>query len=120
MKSLHDLAETWLQDADVLERHGDDRGAELLRLHAGELQGAIREHRREALTLAEAAEASGYSRSHLRHLVADGTIPNAGRSGAPRILRRDLPVKPGSGRGPAPGDVEGDAEEIVKSLGDAA
>ena len=43
----------------------------------------------------EAAEASGYSREHLRHLVAANAIPNRGRKGSPRIARKDLPRRAG-------------------------
>ncbi|HEX8726058.1 MAG TPA: hypothetical protein VF737_11785, partial [Gemmatimonadaceae bacterium] len=35
----------------------------------------------------------GYSKDHLRKCVADGTIPNAGSKGRPRIRRGDLPKK---------------------------
>ncbi|MDE2782551.1 MAG: hypothetical protein OXK77_06320, partial [Gemmatimonadota bacterium] len=41
----------------------------------------------------EAARESGYSADHLGRLVRDGRIPNAGRPGAPRIARTDLPRK---------------------------
>ncbi|KKK68655.1 hypothetical protein LCGC14_2941850, partial [marine sediment metagenome] len=44
-----------------------------------------------SLSLDEAAAASGLSYSHLQRLVSVGDIPNAGRRGAPRILRKDLP-----------------------------
>ena len=50
------------------------------------------------LSLAEAAALSGYSVDHLRRLLADEKIPNAGRPGSPAILRADLPMKPGAGR----------------------
>jgi len=47
----------------------------------------------ETLTLAEAAPESGYSRDHLARLVRAGALPNAGRRGAPRLRRKDLPRK---------------------------
>ena len=47
----------------------------------------------EELTLAESELASGYSKRRLSELIADGTIPNLGRKGAPRIRRADLPRK---------------------------
>lgn len=49
----------------------------------------------EVLTLAKAERLSAYSNGHLRRLIRNGTIPNAGRSGSPRIRRADLPIKPG-------------------------
>jgi len=116
MRTLESLAQTWLEEAETLERYRDERGAELCRLHARELQEAMRNGLDEVYTLSKAAELSGYSEDHLRHLVADGTIPNAGRKGAPRIRRADLPVKPGQTRPEAPGGTEEDVESILASL----
>lgn len=120
METLEELARSWLNDADTLDRYADERGAELCRMHARELREALREGLDEPLTLSEAAELSGYSEDHLRHLVAGGTVPNAGRKGAPRIRRGDVPVKPGHTRSVASGDAEEDAEDILRSLDGAA
>lgn len=49
----------------------------------------------EVLTLAEAARLSGFSPGHLGRLIRSGHIDSAGRSGAPRIRRCNLPIKPG-------------------------
>ena len=46
------------------------------------------------LTLAAAAQRSGYSPDHLARLIRTGAIPNAGRRGAPRIRLADLPTRP--------------------------
>ncbi|MCZ6888601.1 MAG: hypothetical protein O7H39_08905, partial [Gammaproteobacteria bacterium] len=46
------------------------------------------------LSLTEAAARSGYSAAHLGRLLRRGTIPNAGRPGAPRIRVADLPTRP--------------------------
>lgn len=46
------------------------------------------------LTIAEASKISGYSVDHLSKLIRAGTIPNAGRKGAPRIRQKDLPLRP--------------------------
>lgn len=92
---LTDLAHRWSEEADSLERWGDARGAAILRQCATELDIAARERAEEKLTIPQAAGESGYSRDHLRSLVASGEIPNAGRKGAPRIRRKDLPMKPG-------------------------
>jgi len=45
------------------------------------------------LTLDAAACRSGYSKEHLARLVRNGTIPNAGRRGAPRIAIHDVPTR---------------------------
>ena len=96
MERLTALADRWKAEADTAEqRYGDDRVAHLLRLLAAELEEAVRVTQDEPLTLDEAAAVSGYTVDHLRHLVADRAIPNAGRKGAPRIRRADLPIKPG-------------------------
>ena len=94
-----DLAAHWEADAEVLERRGDPRGATLCRQCAVELREAIRAEGNSSLTLSEAARESGYSEDHLRHGVASGKIPNAGKRGAPRIRRIDLPTKKHGRRG---------------------
>ncbi len=60
---------------------------------ADELEAGLRHAADEILTLEEAAKASGYSPDDLRHLVAQGELPNAGRTGAPRVHRGDLAAK---------------------------
>ena len=97
--TLTDLAGQWTAAATSLARWGDDRGATILRQCATELDAAAREHENELLTIAQAAPESGYSRDHLRALVASGEIPNAGRKGSPRIRRGDLPRKPSASGG---------------------
>ena len=52
------------------------------------------------LTLAEAAQESGYSVDHLERLVREGKISNAGRRGKPMIRRSDLPIRPRKLDGP--------------------
>jgi hypothetical protein len=55
--------------------------------------GQIRAEQDAVLTLAQASAESGYRVDSLRHKLADGTLPNAGRKGSPRIRRADLPRK---------------------------
>lgn len=94
-RGVRDLAAAWLARAAELEAYAPP-AAEAFRRASAELLAAIDQADHEALTLEEAALASGFSRDHLRHLVAGGQIPNAGKRGAPRIRRRDLPRKPSS------------------------
>jgi len=119
MKELEDLAQRWLEEAETLDRYRDQRGAEVCRLHAAEVRSALASHEGEVLSLTQASGESGYSSDHLRHLIKEGTIPNAGRKGSPRIRRGDLPVKPGaqSSGGFDPNEV---AREIAGRIGEAA
>lgn len=93
---LASLASRWFAEAETLATWGDGRGAEILRRCACELETEAQAQADEALTIEQAADESGYSRDHLRSLVASGSIPNAGRRGSPRIRRKDLPMKPGA------------------------
>ena len=111
MKELESLAAGWLEEAETLERYRDDRGAAICRMHASELTDAVARQESDLLTLAGASQASGYTADHLRHLIAEGTIPNGGRKGSPRILRRDLPVKPGS-----PGATGFDPDAVAREI----
>ena len=95
MTGLEALAKRWQSEADTVEqRYADKASARLLRTVAAELVEVLRTEADELLTLAQAAEVSGYQSDTLRHRLADGTIPNAGRPGAPRIRREDVPRKP--------------------------
>lgn len=115
MDALRALAARWKAEADDLAgRYRDERGAALFRLHAAELEEELRAAADEELTLTEAARESGYSADHLRHLVADGAIPNAGKHGRPRIRRGDLPRKPGT-PDDAP-EATRDARELLRTL----
>ena len=83
------LADRWRADAELFEQYGSPMAA-VCRRHADELEVALRSVDDEVLDLAAAAREAGYSTDRLRHLVADGTLPNAGRKGSPRIRRGDL------------------------------
>ena len=121
MNALEKLAGRWLEEAETLARYRDTRGSEVCRLHAAEVRAALASHEKDVLTLAEAAEASGYSTDHLRHLVAEGSVPNAGKRGNPGIRRADLPKKPGKRRGADSGfDPDEEARKIAGRIGEAA
>lgn len=93
MSTLLKLAKSWREDAELLERYGDTHLGTACRRHADELEATLRSGADEALDLAAAAAESGYSAERLRHKVAEGSIPNAGKKGSPRIRRGDLPLK---------------------------
>ena len=92
------LAAQWKSEAATVEmQYGGSASvnpAHLLRRVAAELVEVLREEADELLTLTEAADLGGYAPDTLRHRLGAGTIPNAGRPGAPRIRREDVPRKP--------------------------
>jgi hypothetical protein len=91
-----ELPQTWRDRAAQLRRWAGAEGAAIAwEAAAAELDATMREAADAPLTLAEGARESNYSERRLRELVAEGAIPNAGRKGAPRIRRGDLPRRPG-------------------------
>jgi hypothetical protein len=94
MTAAHDLVRQWREDAEVLRRYEDERTALILLAQAGQLEEALQLDADTLLSIKEAARLSGYSSDHLRRMIREGTIPNAGRKNAPRIRLRDLPRKP--------------------------
>jgi hypothetical protein len=107
------LPAAWRAEADRLERFAP-AAAVAFRDAAIALEGALRSEADELLTLTEAARASGHSSEHLRHLVASGAIANAGRKGAPRIRRCDLPRKACRAT-PSLYDVDADARQLAQA-----
>jgi hypothetical protein len=89
------LAAEWRSRASELRRYGAEPQAVTLEAAAAELDAALREAANEELTYTEAVAESGYSERRLREMIAEGLIPNAGRKGAPRIRRADLPRRVG-------------------------
>jgi len=92
--TIRQLLNQWQTEAETLQnRFRDERGAFLVSRMARELEEALRAHNDEPLTLAQAAEESGYSEDHIARLIRAGKLPNAGRLHAPRVRRGDLPLK---------------------------
>ena len=91
--SVRKLPAAWRSRAKALRRYGSEPPAIALERCAEELDATIRDRDETTFSLVEASRESGYSADHLGRLVRDGKIPNAGRPGAPRIARRDLPRK---------------------------
>ena len=96
--SVEALPATWRRQAKALRQYGGDTPAVALESCAAELEATLRKRDQTTLSLTEAARESGYSADHLGRLVRDGRIPNAGRPGAPRIARRNLPCKTGAAK----------------------
>ena len=91
--SVEGLPVTWRRQAKALRRYGGKTPAVAIERCADELEATLVERDETTFSLVEAARESGYSADHLGRLVRDGKIPNAGRAGAPRIARSDLPRK---------------------------
>ena len=91
--SPKELPSEWRSRAQLLREHGAPDHAQLLEHVAGELHRAFGAGGDEVLSLVEAARESNYTSGHLGALLKRGVIPNAGRPGAPRIRRSDLPLK---------------------------
>ncbi len=96
--SVEGLPVVWRKQAKTLRRYGGETPAMVLDRCATELEATLQELDETTLSLTQAARESGYSADHLGRLVREGKIPNAGRSGAPRIARRHLPRKTGAGK----------------------
>ena len=94
VERLQALAAHWRQEAGMYRRRGLKPQARMVESLAAELERELHAWLTEPLTLTEASAESGYSYDHLQHAAADGSIPNAGGEGAPRIRRCDLPRKP--------------------------
>lgn len=94
-----DLPAVWRKRADWLREFGDPNTARLWDTAARELEEALRAEGEQSYTLTQAAKLSGFTPDHLSALVKKGRIPNAGRDGAPRIRRSDLPMKRDDGPG---------------------
>ena len=91
--TVRSLPATWRRRAKALRRYGVETPATALERCAEELDATLVEKDETTYSLVEASRESGYSADHLGRLVRDGKIPNAGRPGAPRIARQDLPRK---------------------------
>jgi hypothetical protein len=108
-----ELTAHWRSKASVFREHEQTSVAIAYELCAKQLDEALKSIAEAPLTLAEAAQLSGYSTDHLGRLIREGKVPNAGRPGAPRIARKDLPRK--SEMAPSQGTRHLDRTQIVRS-----
>lgn len=91
---IDELERSWLDEADHYERVGAlVKGDLLLRRVVDDLRRTILARASQVLTVKEAVRESGYSESHLFHLLESHRIPNAGGPNRPRVRRADLPKK---------------------------
>jgi len=91
--SLTDLPAEFRETATSLRRDGGaEQPAIAWERAAQRLEEELTGHLEERLSLPEAATESGYTVSHIRRLIREGTIP-VEEDGT--VLRRHLPKKPG-------------------------
>ena len=90
-----DLPPAWRSLAETFREHAAEPLALAYERCADQLDVALARADEEALTLQEAAALGGYSVDHVGRQIRSGHIKNAGRHGAPRIRRRDVPIKAG-------------------------
>jgi hypothetical protein len=87
------LPAAWRARAAELRSWSAEAPARVLERVANELEQALRNRGDDVLTLGEAAKVSGYSTDHLGRRVREGSLQNVGRKNAPRVRRKDLPLK---------------------------
>lgn len=91
------LPRTWRERSLLLKEWAAAEGAaKAWEQAAAELEQCLARHADETLNLQQAGVESGFSPDHLGRLIRLGRLPNAGRKNAPRIRRKDLPLKNGS------------------------
>ena len=92
--TLSELVERWSARRDEWTRLGIQlSGAAVADEILTDLAELVRQGRAESVLLADAAQLSGYSRDHLRKLVAAGKLEIVGTAGRIRLRRGDLPEK---------------------------
>ena len=88
------LVERWRARAEQLAAWGAPEAARIWALAADELAENEIGLALELLTVAQAADESGYTPPHISRLVSEGRLTNYGENGSVRIRRGDLPKKP--------------------------
>ena len=83
-------------DAETFRRYGQDASAKFLSAVADRFDRGIEQWLNEALDLQVATAESRHSYDTLQRKLRDGSLPNAGEKGRPKILRRHLPLKGGT------------------------
>lgn len=113
MRLMVDLPAQWRETASQVERFAP-AVAIAFRECAVALEHELAAADNATMTLTEAAIASGLSKDHIRHQLASGSLPNAGKKGRPRVRAGDLPRK--AARRQSGYDPRADALRLVKPL----
>lgn len=112
IRELRDRAESYGADGALVD------GERVYERIANDLEAVLREHRHEKLSVAEAAEESGFAEKTLRRMVREDRIPDSRPPGSQeeiRIQRRDLPRKPGREREASNGAVDRHLQKVTGS-----
>ena len=111
VEPIQALAGRWREEAALYRKRGQKDLAAAAESYAAELETGLNEWMSERLTLEEAAKESGYSYSTLQHRLREGSLPNVGEKGTPRVRRCDLPRKGREGR-----NLHADGPDLVSEL----
>jgi excisionase family DNA binding protein len=90
---VEEYAQELRSQAEMYQRDWLFSHATLLHRVADDIVARAEAYELEELTIAQAAEESGYSPDYLSRAVAEGRIPNASTGKRRRIRRCDLPRK---------------------------
>jgi len=92
------VAEILAKAKELREAFGDEPRARSLEWAATRVEQALRDENDQLLTLAQAAEISGYHPDSLGRMIREGQIPDLRPPNSKRMIRirrGDLPMKPG-------------------------
>ncbi len=103
-------------EAEVLRRWGLVEAAEGAETAASRIEERIQQWLEEELTLSEAAQETGLSRSAAEKRLASGRWPNAGRRYRPRIRRRHVHEVRAVDEGAKTGDRSADADDLIDDV----
>lgn len=94
MHHFRELHDRWCADADTLSRYGLREPEAVLRRCLDDLHKYIEKGENDLVTVAAAAQLSGYGPDHLRRMVREQRLRNEGSASRIMLRRRDLPTKP--------------------------
>jgi hypothetical protein len=89
------LPALWREHAALLRKYGAEQQASVLEQCAAEVEAERQRRETARISLEEAVELTGYSRSHLRRLWRTGQVRKFGTQENPEFQTDDLPRKPG-------------------------
>lgn len=93
--SADDLAQLWRHHAATLRKYGAEQQAAVLEQCAAEVEADRQRRELARLSIDDAVDLTGYSRSHLRRLWRTGQVRQLGTRENPEFHAADLPRKPG-------------------------